>query len=132
MKQKEHHAVNSGLEYGNMRPGGRWQVLYDLSDESDAPWNGVNSLYDLAHKPIPTVHGSELRKRDSMSGPPYQPLHFSFDSQDDAQGRDVSMSQGDLLEVFLSLARKEREETRRRVGGKSKPRNRQLQLTVTA
>ncbi|KAI0725181.1 hypothetical protein C8Q72DRAFT_622429 [Fomitopsis betulina] len=127
---KSSHAVNPGLvEPTNMRPGGRWKVLDDLVD---APSSGLNSLYGLALEPIPIVHWSELHKRDSMQGPLHQPLHLSFDSQDDAQGRDVSTSHGDLLEVFRTLARKEREETRRRVGGKSKLRGKGPQITVMA
>lgn len=134
---KGRQAENTRLESANMLPEGRWQVLYDVLVEADAPSSGFNSISD----PIqinwgvsnPMVHDSDSTVVDGLPRAALQqPLHFSVDSLDEGQGRDISTSHGHLLGAFRALARKEREETRRRLAGKSKLRNRELQITVTA
>ena len=135
-------AINSGLESSYAQYGGRWQALYDLLGDMDALPIETNSPYNPSQVdlsgPIPALYGGELHSRDStvaeaLPGAPPQLLHFSADSVDETQGRhDVSATQRDLLDVFRILARKEREEARRRVAGKSKLRDRELQITVTA
>ena len=135
-------AINSGLESSYAQHGGRWQALYDLLDGTNTLPIDTNSPYNPSQVdlsgPVPVMYGAELHSRDStvaeaLPGAPPQLLHFSADSVDETLGRhDVSATQRDLLDVFRILARKEREEARRRVAGKSKPRDRELQITVTA
>ena len=134
---KGRQAVNPGLESANMRPGGRWQVLYDVLVETDALSNGLNSISDPLQVNWevynPMVHDSDSSVTEGLPrAAPQQPLHFGFDSLDEGQGRDISTSHGHLLDAFRTLARREREETRRRLAGKSKLRDRELQITVTA
>ena len=130
----DRHALNFVSEPANTVLGRRWRALSGLSDGSDVLPNGYSSPYTNMDDTIPMLHGGELRKRDSDAerSQPQQPLRFSTDSLDESQGRDVSTSHEDLLDAFRALARKERNEARQRVGGKSKLRNEGPQVVVTA